>query len=201
MVSNRTLGNESPNSPRFQSLFPSSSEKACASFTFDSIPMPVKRFILASRQSWKCSNEGRGGVYFRLTIVSHVSLKITAKLIKSVWRVNSTWILFLTNFYNQFSQPKIKFLVVSDIENIRIDLEKCNSTFTFDCDHSVSLHCPFRPGTNCPRCTYSCIWRYSRFLPLLKFFIVDDQNLPYCFWEIRWVRPSMLDAFLSHYLL
>ena len=87
----------------------------------------------------------RGGVYFRLTIVSHVSLKTTAKLIKSVWRVNSTWILFLTNFYNQFSQPIIKFLVVSDIENIRIDLGKCNSTFTFDCDYSVSLHCPFRP--------------------------------------------------------
>ena len=90
----------------------------------------------------------REGVYFRLTIVSHVSLKTTAKLIKSVWRVNSTWIFFLTNFYNQFSQPIIKFLVVSDIENVRIDLGKCNSTFTFDCDHSVSLHCPLRPAAH-----------------------------------------------------
>ena len=60
------------------------------------------------------------------------------------------------------------------------------------CDHSVSLHSPFRPSTNCPRYIYSCIWRYSRFLPLLEFFIVKDQNLPYCFWAIRWVRPSSM---------
>ena len=42
-------------------------------------------------------------------------------------------------------------------------------------------------------------YMYSRFLPLLKFFIVNDQNPPYCFWAIRWVRPSILDAFLSQY--
>ena len=129
-------------------------------------------------------------------------MRTTAKLIKSFWRVNSTSILFLTNFYNQFAQLIIKFPVVSnDIENVKIDLRKCNSTFTFDCDHSVSLHCPFSPSTNCPRCIYSCIWWYSRFLPLLKFFTVKDQNLPYCFWAIRWVRPSILDAFLGHNLL
>ena len=44
-------------------------------------------------------------------------------------------------------------------------------------------------------------YMYSRFLPLLKFFIVNDQNPPYCFRAIRWVRPSILDSFLSQYLL
>ena len=127
--------------------------------------------------------------------ISTKIIDLECKIVPTCYNLNISWIFFLANFNDKSAEPIIKFSLVDDIQNLRIYLGN-RLTVSNNLDQIFASLFSFKPDTDCSRCVCSCILRYSGYLPLLNFFIVNKRNHSTACCSFPWICPSFLDFFL-----